>query len=197
MSEHLVEVDEPVCRADRVEQWRSRRRVNWRKILVPVDFTTSTWDALEYARALSLSFGSVVCLLHVLERAGVMSGTEAVPLWKSEQDAASEARSGLEQLAQQYLGASVPAELWVVSGSAGPEILRVARETACGLVILTTRGLGGWKHFFRRSAAKKVARDSPCPVLLLHCAKPLALEMEPENKAVEQADRESVQCSTA
>ena len=169
---------EPVRLPNDAEQWRSRRHVNLLKILVPVDFTTSTVKALEYAKALAAQFGGTVCLLHVIERASFMSGIDDMPLWKSGKEVLREAQAGLEMLARRYVGGSVPVDLQVVSGNPGLEIPRAARETRSALVVLTTQGLHGWRHLFRRSTTQRVMRNVSCPVLLLHCAKPAELEWE-------------------
>ena len=185
-TERAVAWADPARQADNPEQWRKRGHANLPKVLVPVDFTTSTLKALEYARALSTSFGSAVCLLHVVERPSFMAGVDDVPLWKSEQDVSSEARAWLKQLAQRHLGPAVPVDIQTVSGHAESEIISAARANQSGLIVLTTRGLQGWRHLFRGSTAHSVMRTAPCPVLLLHCPKPAELEREPDGHAPKQ-----------
>ena len=185
-TERAVAWGDPARQAGDPEQWRNRRRVNLQQVLVPVDFTTSSLKALEYARALSTSFGSALCLLHVVESPSFMAGVDDVPLWKSEQEVSSEARAWLEELAQRQLGPAVSVDIQIVSGHAASEIISVARASRSGLIVLTTHGLQGWRHLFRGSTAHSVLCTAPCPVLLLHCPEPAELEREPDGDVPEQ-----------
>ena len=168
------------------EPWRSWRYVDLKKILVPVDFTTATLKALQYARPLAVRFRSTVCLLHVVERDSSMSGEETVLLWKSDPETTREAQVEMESLARRYLGPSTPVEIQVAHGWPPLEILRAAPPADSGLIILTTHGLHGWRHLFRGSTAQAMLRDSPCPVLLLQCPKPAELAWETDADALDE-----------
>jgi nucleotide-binding universal stress UspA family protein len=174
--------------ASTAEQWRNRRHMNLRKVLVPVDFTTSTVKALQYSRALASLFGNTVRLLHVVEFDRLMTGAD-VRLWKSYNEILNDAHTDLNRLAQRYLGTSVSVETQVVTGRARLEILGAVRKTDIGLVILTTHGLQVWRHVLRRSIAQCALRGALCPVLLLHCPKPMDLKLGPDSDEREQLSR--------
>lgn len=182
---HAAAMDDPAHPFAGPEQWRSRRHVNLQKILVPVDFTTSTLKALEYARALAASFESAICLLHVVEPTSLMAGVEDVPLWRSQEQIAAEIKTQMRQLAERCLPASVPVEIQVDSGMVGLSIVRAAVNLKSDLAIVTTRELHGLRRLLSRNAAEWVMRDAPCPVLLLHCAKPVALDLEDDERAID------------
>ena len=50
-------------------------------------------------------------------------------------------------------------------GDAAEEILRVARETACDLVVMGSHGRTWLERALMGSVAAKVLRSAPCPVL--------------------------------
>jgi nucleotide-binding universal stress UspA family protein len=47
------------------------------------------------------------------------------------------------------------------------EIINVAREIVAALLVVSTHGDTGWKHFLFGSKASKIVRDAPCPVLVV------------------------------
>ncbi len=50
-------------------------------------------------------------------------------------------------------------------GDAASEILRVAREGKCDLVVLGTHGRTGLRRLLMGSVAEQVVRQAPCPVV--------------------------------
>jgi nucleotide-binding universal stress UspA family protein len=45
------------------------------------------------------------------------------------------------------------------------EILRVAQDNSCDLIVMGTHGRTGLRRIFMGSVAEKVVRQAPCPVL--------------------------------
>lgn len=170
-------LDESASRPDSAEQGRSRRQMSWRKIIVPVDFTTSTLKALEYAGALATSFGSTIHLLHVVEPTSLVAGVEGLPFSKWREAVTRESRVRMRHLAERCLPPSVPVEIQVDSGMVGLGIIRAVETLGGDLVILTTSGMHGLKHLLSQNTAEWVMLDAPCPVLVLHCAEPVALDL--------------------
>jgi nucleotide-binding universal stress UspA family protein len=68
----------------------------------------------------------------------------------------------------------LPAKLTIHLCSEDPAeaILRGAEEHAVDLVVMGTRGLSALERFFLGSVAERVARHSPCPVLLVRPGQP-------------------------
>ena len=62
--------------------------------------------------------------------------------------------------------AGVDCDLMTVAApSPGPEIVRVAEENGCDLIVMGTHGRTGVKHLVLGSIAEKVVRLAECPVL--------------------------------
>ncbi|MBS0662913.1 MAG: universal stress protein [Verrucomicrobia bacterium] len=134
-----------------------------RRILVPLDFSGKSRQALRYATPIAEKFSSKVILLHVLQPAhDVASGpvNHAVP-----RDRTKEALRRLENMAATYLPKTLRGPRLVRVGSPYGEILAVAQKLDVDLIALTTRGRTGLKRFFVGSTAEQVMRHAPCPVL--------------------------------
>lgn len=74
----------------------------------------------------------------------------------------------------------------LVQGPARDEIVRVAREGHADLVVMATRGFGGYRRLMLGSVAAAVARQAPCSVLLV-----------PPRAALDEAIEEAVLTQTA
>lgn len=150
-------------------------------ILVPVDFSEHSIQAVDYAIRLAGVFGSRVVLVHVYH-----FPVELLTDWSSYGTLAGSAEilEGLrkdreEQMAalvREKSRAGVPLESRVVEGTPFSEICKVARAEGANLIVMGTRGLTGLKHVLIGSTAEKVVRKAPCPVLTVKHPK-LALEM--------------------
>ena len=59
----------------------------------------------------------------------------------------------------------VPVEYRLEAGDPATEVLRVAREVPCDLIVLGTHGRTGLTRLVLGSVAEEVLRKAPCPVL--------------------------------
>jgi nucleotide-binding universal stress UspA family protein len=73
----------------------------------------------------------------------------------------------------------------VVEGNAAPEILRVAEESHCDVIVLGTHGRTGLARLLLGSVAEQVVRRASCPVLMVKGPFP------PEQPAVTPAHQEA------
>ncbi len=137
----------------------------FRKILCPMSFDKSSLAALDFACELAKANGSTICLLHVatIPTADMDSPIPIAqnPRWERE------ARARLEQIARDRLEGKFPYEIYVRSGIADNDVLRVTCELKPDLVVMATHGRTGLGHFFLGSVAEAVVRGAPCPVLTL------------------------------
>ena len=140
-----------------------------KKILVPVDFSMHTAQAVQFAADLSRRYEAPLELLHVLEPT-VYALPAAYVLPTPEQS--THIMEGLRtQLSSTELDA-VRAGAWSVSstlvqGSPIGEILRIAKEAQFDLIVMGTHGRTGIKHVLLGSVAENVARTASCPVLIV------------------------------
>lgn len=143
------------------------RALQIKTILVPLDFSRASIQALKYTIPLAKEFDATIHLVHVqssdeltaIENAGglILCCADAIALM---QDRLSEA------LRNQ--GRFSPDNCHVVSGRPFEEICKLARKIKVDLIVLPTRGLGRLKHVLLGSTAERVVRHAPCPVLVPH-----------------------------
>jgi len=134
-----------------------------RTILHPTDFSAAAAAAFQMACSLSRAFEARLILLHVLPApVVVLGGTQALPPLPDEVGR-QEAEDKL-QAVQPAAGALV-VERRIRQGGAAGEILRLAQETPCDLIVMGTHGRTGVGRFLVGSVAEAVLRKAPCPVL--------------------------------
>lgn len=134
-------------------------------ILCPVDFSDASTGALRFAKAIAEHFGGRLVILAVedpLLTEAVDVGTGVV--WNPE-----DTRHELARFASGALGgnplkvAEVVYEVRV--GKPAKQILQVARELACDLIVMSTHGLTGMRKMFFGSTTERVLRETTVPVL--------------------------------
>jgi nucleotide-binding universal stress UspA family protein len=167
----IIEEGEPPRRASMLamKQRQLGRALQIKTILVPLDFSRASIQALKYTIPLAKEFGATIHLVHVqpvdeltaIKNAGglMLNCADAIALM---QDRLSEALS--------KQGGFWPDNCHVVSGRPFEEICKLAGRIEANLIVLPTRGLGRLKHVFLGSTAERVVRHAPCPVLIPHGA---------------------------
>jgi nucleotide-binding universal stress UspA family protein len=143
----------------------------FRTIVVAVDFSDSTPDALEAALALaSAETDSQVHLLHVVPSAVPSLWTdEPTPLdLRTVEEVWTEA--AIKQLATLAASRALdPARMstGVALGAPANEIARYAEEHHADVVVLGSHGHGVVRRFLLGSVADKLVRLAPCAVLVV------------------------------
>ena len=136
-------------------------------ILVPVDFSEHSRQALALARDIASTFGASIHALHVFERPihpEIYLG--GMPLDSPDfHTVEGSLREALETFVRETPGPEVATSLHVAQGRAVPAILEFVRDHQVGLVVIATHGLTGLAHVLLGSVSEKVGRRATCPVL--------------------------------
>jgi nucleotide-binding universal stress UspA family protein len=138
------------------------------KMMVPVDFSSSSESALSAARGLAHHFQSEIFLLHVVPAlpdlicAPYFSEERVVHQMKEQ----AEVRLTTRVAELTRVGLRVSAAVEVGNDVAG-HILQAARREHVDLLVLSTHGMSGWRPVVFGSIAEKVMKLAACPVLLL------------------------------
>lgn len=124
--------------------------LNYKKILIPVDFSEHSEFAAIQGVSLAQQFKATVFFLHV-------------------GDDAERSAQRLSKFLQNKIGfeTPVPVKKLVAQGSPVPVILAAARRIQADCLVMGTRGVSGLKHLVQGSVAEKVLRQSEHPVLIL------------------------------
>jgi nucleotide-binding universal stress UspA family protein len=164
-----------------------------RTILHPTDFSDYSDHAFRLACSLAHDYGARLVVLHVAELP-VMVGGEGVLVLPR----AVDLEPLREQLAQiEPEDPRVDVERQIVVGEAAAEILRVAAEIKCDLIIMGTHGRRGLRRLVMGSVAEKVVRTAPCPVLTVKTPHSLELASEELIAATsgDHAELATIQCT--
>lgn len=142
---------------------------NIKKVLVPVDFSDYSKNALKYSVGLAKYFNSELLLIYVVEPVvyppDFSMGQIAIPSVDIELD--KRAAEELNVLAKKEIPPEIKCTCIVKTGKPFVEIIETASEADVDLIIIATHGHTGIEHVLFGSTAEKVVRKAPCPVLTL------------------------------
>jgi universal stress protein A len=139
-----------------------------KRILVPVDFSDGSLEALRYAMRLAEPLGARLIVLHVVEV--ILHYAAAVDILLEEQLRATRRR--LSQLLEELrLG---KAHGIVQVGVPYRVIVDTAGRLGAELIVMGTHGRSGVSRFLAGSVAERVVRMAKCPVLTVSARKPEA-----------------------
>jgi nucleotide-binding universal stress UspA family protein len=137
-----------------------------RRILVPIDFSKESQDALPHAALLAREFAAEIALVHVIEHLTVDSLLGLEPSPETLTAAVKEAEAELEGMAASLRKATgATASAIVRDGAPFQEICATAKALDADLVAISTRGQSGLTRVVLGSTAERVVRHAPCPVL--------------------------------
>ena len=155
-----------------------------KKILVPIDFSQHSKNALHIAAEIASKSGAALEMLHVN-----LAAIYSVPFseysaganFVVEDDTYDEsAASVLEKMKMELLSmpkySNLDIKVRVEEGYLHTSVRNVANEDGVDLVVMGTRGTAGVGEFLVGSNTEKVIRTAPCPVLAVpEKAKPFDL----------------------
>jgi nucleotide-binding universal stress UspA family protein len=142
--------------------------ITLRRLLVPIDFSPHSEQALRYAVALADKFGAELFLLHVFQdltiyQTEVVSG--APPIMPPVEQLTASARGEMARLVRDKQLHRFATHTEIVEGGPVEEIVDYAQEKNIDLIVMGTHGRGWLAHALLGSVAEKVVRKAPCPVL--------------------------------
>jgi nucleotide-binding universal stress UspA family protein len=138
------------------------------RILVPVDFSDCSREALQHAEALARQLEVGIDVLHVWQPAPRLWPYVVEPIREEvledlRRDLMTFLRDVPDELAARVF-------LHLATGVIVDEILSAAGREAVDLIIMGTHGRRGLAHLFQGSVAEKVLRRAPCPVLVVRAS---------------------------
>jgi nucleotide-binding universal stress UspA family protein len=152
------------------EEGALSRPVTLERILVPVDFSDCSFDALEFAAVVAQQAKASLLLLHVLEP--VSYGLDFTLGQSRTRHAEVESwTKRLEELASSLKVTQLPVESRLRGGLPADSILDSAQTQPCDLIIMGTHGRRGISHALSGSVAEAVLRKARCPVLTVRSPK--------------------------
>jgi nucleotide-binding universal stress UspA family protein len=160
-----------------------------RNILVPIDFSKMSIEAIGIAKRLADGFDATIHLVHVHQFS--YPATFMGPIFSAGELPESFEEHRSKQLAEQLTGIASksglsPRDQTHLRTGAAPfdEICRLAQEISADLIVMPTHGYTGLKHVFLGSTAERLVQHSPCPVFVARQKK-----RKPETGRTFRADR--------
>jgi nucleotide-binding universal stress UspA family protein len=143
------------------------------KILLPIDFSSSSQAALEMGADLAKHFHAELYLVNVIS----FFPTTTLPDMIPENEYVEEMRRFAEQhlakchaaLAARRVKSTSSVE---VGNDIAGSIMEVVKREDIDMVLISTHGISGWHPLVFGSIAEKIVRLVQCPLLLLHSSKP-------------------------
>ncbi len=129
-------------------------------LLVPLDFSGKSRQALRYAIPIAQKFAGRIHLVHVLPPPGKKELAH-LPRLK---------HAAIKRLGEMsaLLPARVRAGNAVLVGQPAEQILLLAERNGIDLIVLTTKGTAGLRRVLVGSTAEHIMRHASCPVLSVH-----------------------------
>jgi nucleotide-binding universal stress UspA family protein len=149
---------------------KGSRPVNIARILVPVDFSDCSLEALEYTIQAAREFAASVTILHVIEPSSY--GLDFTLGHAGDARKTADAiKKRLGEFTALLTGQGIAARYLLKSGAPGPVILDGAQAAEADLIVMGTHGRRGFSHLVSGSVAEAVLRQAPCPVLTIKSPK--------------------------
>jgi len=146
---------------------------NIHRILIAVDDSSYSEQAVNYGVLLAKNLGSKITLVHV-DEIPISSPYSADPLLNESpamipelMHIQEEASKLLFKKIKEQHGDVVEMSTVTKIGRAQDEILSVADDCKADMIILGTHGRTGFDHFISGSVSESVARKAKCPVLII------------------------------
>lgn len=136
-------------------------------VLVPIDFSQPSLDAVEFALPLLKSFGAELHLTHVVTPDYPFSSLSDLPVIVPELEIGRRIRQRLKNVVKKYSVELRPQNIHALHGRPFEQICQLARNIKIDLIITSTRGQTGLKHLLLGSTAERIVRYAPCPVLVV------------------------------
>lgn len=143
-----------------------------KKILVPIDFSPNSKNALRIAAEIAVKYGAAIELLHANVAAIYsipLSEYASASVYAEDQGYDESASRLLEkvknELRENTAFAKLKVDTRVEEGYLHSCIRKVADEDEVDLVVMGTKGAAGVNEFLVGSNTEKVIRTAPCPVL--------------------------------
>ena len=140
---------------------------DFRKILVPTDFSPDSMRAVDYAAELASVLGSEVVVTHVVSAPQYPFGFGDGSLPAICEELTDAVRQHLDKIVAELAAKGVRARSELRDGHVFEQLTAVVVEEEPSLIVLSTHGYSGFKHMMLGSIAEKVVRSGPCPVLVV------------------------------
>lgn len=156
------------------------------KILVPVDGSKASYNAVLKSVEIAKKYGFTIKLVTVIDEDNISRHKRSEKLWRQvdgsiisgrtrtvdKEDISGEMRENalelLDTITEKIDFSDIKPEKEVLFGEPYHMILELAKTEEFGLIVMGNRGHSRIKNFFTGSVTQRVISEAPCPVLVIH-----------------------------
>lgn len=142
-----------------------------KNILVPLDFSKHSEQALEYAKEIAQPLKATIHLLHILEPLTTYGSWEGIPMTDLVGRAFEQAEQKLQEVAATLINAGFEVRIKVMEGHPDLAINGYAEEYSIDMITMGTHGRRGLEYLLFGSTTEKVLRTAPCSILAVRLPK--------------------------
>ncbi len=137
-----------------------------KKIIVPVDFSEQSNNALKVAASLAKKYGAEIVVLHMLELSSTMISSEGLGQEQIVFLLKLSEKKFTEFLEQSYLK-DIKITPLIKHYKVFSEVNEIAKDHNADLIVMGSHGVDGLKEIFIGSNTERVVRNAEVPVLVI------------------------------
>jgi nucleotide-binding universal stress UspA family protein len=153
-------------------------------LLCPIDYSEASAGALRYAAAIAEQFVTRLIVLTVEDPLLTVAMDLGMGIHWTRELSEGEARQFVSNSFAHDPALLAMCEYDVAVGKPSLEILRVARERSCGLIVMSSHGLTGARKLFFGSTTERVLRETTVPVLVTPPVNPGAVHIDDAKRLI-------------
>ena len=138
-----------------------------KKILLPTDGSEHAAKTVKYASDLAKTLNASVEVMYAYQSSVVLRKRAAAMMEEYKQALSEDAKEIVEEVAEKLKVDGIAVSAVVVEGPAAEAILRAAEESQPDLIVMGSRGAGGFANMLLGGVAEHVMRYSTTPVLVV------------------------------
>jgi nucleotide-binding universal stress UspA family protein len=143
----------------------------FKNILIPVDGSDYSYNAVQAGAAIAEKFGGRIQFLHVIDLSALASYSMGGAMLPTLSDTmiAEWQRNGEEilQTVKSMLGADADTHRYELVWGSPAQVIAEKAAQGCNLIVMGSRGKGAISEFFLGSVSHRISHTVNCPVLLV------------------------------
>jgi nucleotide-binding universal stress UspA family protein len=154
----------------RQERKEDSAMIDLKVVLVPVDFSAASFNAIRYGLSAAMRFRARLVLAHIVPAFPVLDYPSPSETYDIEKQAFAEARQRLPELIPAAVREQVDFYPVVKGGDVRKELLGMINDEKANLVVMGSHGHRPVERFFLGSTVDAMLRRVPVPILTVRAA---------------------------
>ena len=138
-----------------------------KKILLPTDGSEHAEKTVQYAIDLAKSLGASVDVMYAYQSVSLLRKRAAALMEEYKQIMEDDAKEIVAEVAVRLKAEGIKVSAVVVEGPAAEAILRAVDESSPDIIVMGSRGVGGFTNMLLGGVAEHVVHYSKVPVLVV------------------------------